>query len=125
MKAGKAFMNLDEGDELIAPTVITSDSSAIACLSEKGRLLVFGLNECKHLASGGKGVILMDLEKHEKLLAVQAISQKGVTVRGIGRASKTQEVSLSATNLIPHISKRARKGRNLESKLKPISLRKN
>jgi topoisomerase-4 subunit A len=125
MKAGKAFMNLDEGDELIAPTVISSDSSAIACLSEQGRLLVFGLNECKHLASGGKGVILMDLEKGEKLLAVQAISQKGVTVSGIGRASKPQEVSLSATNLAPHIGKRARKGRKLESKLKPDGLKVN
>lgn len=123
IKAGKAFMNLDEGDELIAPTVIASDSSAIACLSENGRLLVFGLNECKHLASGGKGVILMDLEVGEKLLAVQAVSERGVTVIGTGRTGNAQEVSLSAANLAPHIGKRARKGRKLESKLKPVGLR--
>ena len=67
----------------------------------------------------------MDLEPGEKLLAVQTISQKGVTVAGIGRAAKPQEVSLSATNLAPHINKRARKGRVLESKLKPVSLRAN
>ena len=125
MKAGKAFMNMDDGEELLAPGVVTSTSSAIACLSEKGRLLVFGLNEIKHLGSGGKGVILMELEAGEKLLAVQVISQKGVTVSGIGRASKPQEVSLSATNLTPHIHKRARKGRALESKLKPTNLKAN
>jgi topoisomerase-4 subunit A len=125
MKAGKAFMNMDDGEELLAPGVVTSTSSAIACLSEKGRLLVFGLSEIKHLSSGGKGVILMELEAGEKLQAVQVISQKGVTVCGIGRASKPQEVSLSAANLAPHIHKRARKGRSLESKLKPTNLKAN
>ena len=109
----------------LAAGVVTSTSSAIACLSEKGRLLVFGLNEIKHLGSGGKGVILMELEAGEKLMAVQVISQKGVTVSGIGRASKPQEVSLSASNLQPHIHKRARKGRALESKLKPTNLKAN
>jgi topoisomerase-4 subunit A len=48
-----------------------------------------------------------------------------VTVSGIGRAAKPQEVSLSATNLAPHIQKRARKGKALESKLKPSGLRAN
>ncbi len=125
MRAGKSFMNLDEGDEIIEPCVVNPGSSAIACLSEHGRLLVFGLNEIKHLSSGGKGVILMDLEKGEKLQAVQVISQKGITVRGIGRAAKYQEISLSATQLAPHIQKRARKGKKLESKLKAVGLKSN
>ena len=123
MRAGKAFMNLDEGDEIIAPCVVNPGSSAIACLSENGRLLVFGLNEIKHLSSGGKGVILMELDQGEKLQAVKVISQKGITVYGIGRASKPQEISLSAANLAPHIHKRARKGKKLESKLKPLGLK--
>lgn len=125
MKAGKAFMNLGEGEELLPPAVVAADSSAIACLSEKGRLLVFGLNTIKHLSSGGKGVILMALENGEKLMAALTITQKGVTVSGIGRASKPQEISLSATNLAPHIHKRAHKGRGLESKLKPTGLKAN
>ena len=125
MKAGKAFMQVEDGHELLAPGIVNSAGSAIACLSEKGRLLVFGLAEIKHLSSGGKGVILMDLEPGEKLLAAQVISQKGVTVSGIGRASKPQEISLSASNLALHIQKRARKGRNLDSKLKPLALKAN
>ena len=125
MKAGKAFMTLDDGDEPLSPTAVAEDASAIACLSEKGRLLVFGLNEIKQLSSGGRGVILMELEDKEKLLAATAISQKGVKVHGIGRGGKAQEVSLSASGLANHIGKRARKGKALEAKVKAQSLQKN
>ncbi|MFA9275123.1 MAG: DNA topoisomerase IV subunit A [Candidatus Aquirickettsiella gammari] len=125
MKAGKAFMTLEDGDEPLAPTSIADDASAIACLSEKGRLLVFGLAEIKQLSSGGRGVILMELEPKEKLIATTAISQKGVKVSGIGRAAKPQEVSLSASGLALHIGKRARKGKLLESKIKANHLSKN
>ncbi len=122
IKGGKSFITLDEGDEPLPPKPVGNNASAIACLSAKGRLLVFGLDEIKTLSSGGRGVILMDLEKNEKLLAAQPISQKGVVVAGTGRASKLQEVSLSAAGLSNHIGKRARKGKLLEAKLKPIAL---
>lgn len=122
IKAGKAFITLDDGDEPVAPRLVTSDASAIACLSEKGRLLVFGLDEVKTLSGGGRGVILMELEKNEKLLSAQPISQKGVIVSGTGRGGKAQEVTLSANALGNHIGKRARKGKALESKIKPAGL---
>lgn len=122
MKAGKAFMTLDAQDLPLPPALIQADASAIACLSEKGRLLVFGLNEIKQLASGGRGVILMELESNEKLLGVKAISQKGLRVVGIGRASKPQELLLSASSLAIHIGKRARKGKLLESKIKALEV---
>jgi len=64
----------------------------------------------------------MDLEKNEKLLAAQAISQRGVIVSGAGRGGKAQEVLLSASGLAPHIGKRARKGKALESKVKATTL---
>jgi len=112
VKGGKAFVTLDEGDLPLTPRPLPANASAVACLSEKGRLLVFGLDELKTLASGGRGVILMELEKGEKLLAAQAITQKGVLVSGIGRGGKAQEVSLSAVALGPHIGKRARKARH-------------
>ena len=118
---GKAFMTLEAGDEPLAPKIIAQKSSALACLSEKGRLLVFGLDEVKPLTSG-RGVILMELEPKEKLLAAQPISQRGVIVTGIGRGGKAQEVALSASGLAPHIGKRARKGRALESKIKAAGL---
>jgi len=121
-KGGKSFITLDEGDKPLTPRVVASNASAIACLSEKGRLLVFGLDEIKTLSGGGRGVILMELEKNEKLLAAQPISQRGVVVSGTGRGGKVQDVTLSASGLAIHIGKRARKGRALEAKLKPVTL---
>ncbi len=122
IKAGKAFITLDEGDEPLTPRTVASNASAIACLSEKGRLLVFGLDELKTLSGGGRGVILMELEKNEKLLAAQPISQKGVVVSGTGRGGKAQDLSLSAASLAAHIGKRARKGKVLDAKIKPAAL---
>ena len=118
---GKAFMTMEEGDEPLPPKVIVAKATALACLSGQGRLLVFGLDEVKALTSG-RGVILMDLEPKEKLLAAQPVSQRGVVVTGIGRASKVQEVALSASGLAPHIGKRARKGKALESRIKAAGL---
>ena len=45
-----------------------------------------------------------------------------VVVSGIGRAAKPQEVSLGATALTEHFGKRARKGKALASKVKPVSM---
>jgi topoisomerase-4 subunit A len=122
IKAGKAFMTLDEGDEPLAPRPLFDGVGAIACLSEKGRLLVFGLDEIKQLSGGGRGVILMELDKNEKLIAAQPISQRGVIVSGTGRGGKPQELALSASGLTGHIGKRARKGKSLESRIKPTLL---
>ncbi|GGC09629.1 DNA topoisomerase 4 subunit A [Oxalicibacterium flavum] len=121
-RGGKSFITLDDGDEPLAPRAVAADASAIACLSEKGRLLVFGLDEIKTLTAGGRGVILMDLENNEKLIAAQPISQRGVLVSGSGRGGKAQEVALSASGLAVHIGKRARKGKLLESKIKAQTL---
>lgn len=121
-RGGKSFITLDEGDEPLTPRPVTAGASAIACLSEKGRVLVFGIDEIKSLTAGGRGVILMELEKNEKLLAAQPISQRGVIVSGIGRGAKAQEILLSASGLAVHIGKRARKGKGLESKIKATTL---
>ena len=123
LKGGKAFMTLDEGAVPLPPRVIGPNASALACLSEKGRLLVFGMDELKTLSNGGRGVILMELEDKEKLLAVQPISQKGVTVLGTWAGAKPREVDLSASALALHIGKRARKGKVLAAKIKVQALR--
>ncbi|MEO7030997.1 MAG: DNA gyrase C-terminal beta-propeller domain-containing protein, partial [Herbaspirillum sp.] len=121
-KGGKAFMTLDSGTLPLVPQALAADASALACLSSSGRLLVFGLAEIKTLASGGRGVKLMELEANDKLLALQVISQRGVRVLGTGRGGKQQEIHLSATALGAHIGKRARKGKLLAAKIKPTTL---
>lgn len=116
-------MTMEAGDEPLMPRVIAKNSSAIACLSEQGRLLVFGLDEIKMQPGGGRGVTLMELDAKEKLIAAQPISQKGVRVIGISsRAAKPQDLNLSAASLAIHIGKRARKGKLLASRMKPAQL---
>jgi topoisomerase-4 subunit A len=122
IRGGKSFITVENNDLPLAPRIIGAKASAVACLSEHGRLLVFGLEELKTLTAGGRGVTLMDLEDKEKLIVAQPISQKGVVVFGAGRAGKPQQVALSASGLALHFGKRARKGKALESKLKASGL---
>ena len=122
LKGGKSFITLDDGDVPLEPKVIPAAASAVACLTEGTRLLVFGLDEMKTLTKGGTGVKLIELEGKDKLLAVQPITQRGVVVSGIGRGAKPQDVSLGATGLADHFGKRSRKGKALASKLKPIKM---
>lgn len=122
-KGGKSFMTMEAGDEPLMPRVMGKNASAIACLSENGRLLVFGLDEIKMQPGGGRGVTLMELDAKEKLVAAQPVSQKGVRVIGISsRAAKPQELNLSAASLAIHIGKRARKGKLLASRMKASQL---
>ncbi len=122
-KGGKSFMTLDEGDEPLMPRVVGANASAIACLSERGRVLVFGLGEIKTQPGGGRGVILMELDDGEKLLAAQPISQKGVKVTGSGqRSGKPQDSNLTGAELANHFGKRARKGKLLASRMKAADL---
>ena len=118
LKGGKAFITLDDGALPLAPRVVADNASAVACLSEKGRLLVFGMDELKTLSNGGRGVTLMELEEKEKLLAVQPITQKGVIVTGTWAAPSRARCRCRRPAWQPHFGKRARKGKPLVAKVK-------
>ncbi len=121
-KGGKSFMTLDTGDEPVKPGVIPKGAKSIACLSANGRLLVFGIDEIKNQPGGGRGVILMELDVDEKLLAAEAIV-KSVKVVGVApRSGKAAESVLSGADLTHHAGKRARKGKLLASRMKATHL---
>jgi topoisomerase-4 subunit A len=122
LKGGKSFITLDAGAVPLPPRVIAEKASAVACLSEKGRVLVFGMDEVKVLTNGGRGVILQHLEPKEKLLAAQPITQKGVNVIGTWAGTKPRVVELFASGLEPHFGKRALKGKPLVQKVKALGL---
>jgi topoisomerase-4 subunit A len=122
LKGGKSFITLDDGAVPLAPRVVADNAGAIACLSEKGRVLVFGIDEMKVLTNGGRGVTLMELEPKETLLAAQPISPKGLNVNGTWAGDKPRTVELFGVGLEPHFGKRARKGKPLSAKLKAKDL---
>jgi topoisomerase-4 subunit A len=118
-KAGKQFLTLDEPAVPLAPLVVQpSTDSLVACLSSLGRLLVFEAAELRQLAGGGRGVILMDLQLGETLLAAQPCGTAGLRVSGTGRGGKPAEIELKGKALEAYRGKRARKGKTLEIKFK-------
>ncbi|HEX8602626.1 MAG TPA: DNA topoisomerase IV subunit A [Pseudoduganella sp.] len=123
-KSGKSFLTLEDGARPLAPSVVLPEASAIAVVSEKARLLVFGMDEMKVLSNGGRGVTLMELEPKEKLVAACAITQKGVTVLGIGNAQKAKEERMTPNALAEgeHFGKRAKKGKPMPTRIKPTGL---
>ncbi len=119
-KSGKAFMTLEKGEKVLTPA--RAAGNAIAALSQKGRLLLFAATEMKTLAKG-RGLIVMDLERGEELLAVAVNEGTAVTVLGTGRGGKPSEQLLKGAELQKHRLHRARKGCLIAAKIKPSSLR--
>ena len=122
LKGGKSFITLNDGATPLPPRIVTDTCGAIACLSEKGRVLVFGIDEMKVLTNGGRGVTLMELEPKEAMLAAQPINQKGLNVIGTWAGDKARTVELFASGLEPHFGKRSRKGKALSARMKAHDL---
>ncbi|MBC8118952.1 MAG: DNA topoisomerase IV subunit A, partial [Burkholderiaceae bacterium] len=120
-RAGKQFINVDVGAEPLRPQLADPASDhSIACLSEHGRVLVFDAAELKALSGGGRGVTLIDLDEGEKLIVALPVSDRGAVVTATrGSAGKPAELRLSGTVLTSQRGHRGRKGKRIDSKLKP------
>ena len=120
-KGGKQFINVDEGAEPLRPQPFdAARETGLACLSGKGRVLVFGLSEVKAQPGGGRGVKLMDLDDGEKLLIALPVSKAGAVLRAVkGTAARPVEAALSGAALEAQRGHRARKGKMVDPKLKP------
>jgi topoisomerase-4 subunit A len=123
VKAGKAFMTIDEGATPLTPMPVLPGATKVACLSSNGRLLVFDVDEMKTLSGGGRGVILMALDPKETLRQALAIDARGLVLIGTGRGGKARDEKLAGAALEAHVGKRARKGRAPESTIKVTELR--
>ncbi|MDB5806454.1 MAG: topoisomerase subunit [Betaproteobacteria bacterium] len=112
VKGGKSFMKLGEKDEPLRPALIGADMKRVVTITEKKRLLAFALEEVNTL-SGGRGVILQELELKDRLQAIAVIGQPGVVVEGAGRGGKEFNITLAGRDLATYVAKRARKGKLL------------
>ena len=84
-------------------------------------MLVFDVGEMRQV-SRGRGVIIMGLEEGEQLLSAGVFNGKSLAVTGVSRGGKEKELVLSGEKLRHHMGHRARMGRVLPEKLKPIAL---
>ncbi|TAL54867.1 DNA topoisomerase IV subunit A [Pandoraea sp.] len=122
VKAGKAFMTIDDGAAPLRPAPVWQGAHQLACLSADGRVLVCELDEIKSLSGGGRGLTLIDLGGKETLLQALPIGPGGLVLFGVGRGGKPQQATLAGEALTPHLGKRARRGRAPATKFKVTDL---
>ncbi len=117
-RAGKAFMTLEKGEKVLSPTPVIGDW--ICALSDNGRILVFPTTEMKE-QSGGRGIIVMGLDKDATLAAVAVPdNEAGLTVTGIVRGGRESTQTIRPNQLELWRHRRARKGMALPTRIKPI-----
>ena len=120
-KAGKQFITVDKETILAPVPYIAGPHTIIASVSAAGRMLVFLLADMKHLSGGGKGVIIMGLAEGDTLAATQVIYKPELKVVGMV-GSKEQQVKLTGAGLQEYFGARARGGKNLPTKMKPVRI---
>lgn len=102
-KAGKAFLTVEEGANILSP-ILVAGCDHLGALSSDGRLLVFPMEQMKRL-SGGKGVQVIGLKDNETLKAVIAVQGAQVVIRGTFRNKEKMLMSDER-----HFGQRARRG---------------
>ena len=115
-RGGKSFLSLEEGEMSLPPSPIDAQTQ-VACLSSAGRLLVFGLDELKLQANGGRGLTLIDLDAKDSLTSITAFGDV-LRVTGTGRGGKPRDEVLKGAPLALHVNRRARKGKALAVTMK-------
>lgn len=113
VRGGRTFVRLNEGASLLPVMTGLPEKTHVACLSARGRLIVFDANELRRLTNGGLGVMLMKLDAGESLLDATLVDESGVIVSGTGRGGKKRETLISKRSLADYILHRARKGRTV------------
>jgi topoisomerase IV subunit A len=121
-RAGREFMSIEEGEAPVQPFMFEpAERSYVAAVAAGGRMLLFPLAELKYM-SKGRGVIVMGLEKEEKLLAVAVSDEPRLVVLGTS-GGREKEIEIADAKLWHYAGHRARMGRVLPNKLKPSVLK--
>jgi topoisomerase-4 subunit A len=113
-RGGKSFLALEGDEKPLPPAMVTEATVRVACLTLSGRLLVFGVDELKVQAKGGRGLTLVDLDPKDALVSVAAFAE-ALRIQGTGRGDKPRDEVLRATALEPYLGRRARKGRRQDA----------
>ncbi len=136
-KAGKAFVTCNAGESLCKPSlvsgaqgrVVTPGTAAalvlpathVACASTGGRILTFEITELKSMATGGRGLMLLDLETKDTLAGAAAYT-RSIRIEGIGRGGKERDETLEIRSLNNARAARGRKGKAADLGFKPTGI---
>jgi topoisomerase-4 subunit A len=122
IRAGKSFMTIQEGDEVLRPALVPDEPEMAVTLSANGRMLLFPADELKELARG-RGITLMGLDPEEKMAAVGFCKAKAVEIVGTTKSGNEKTVRVAGADLKKYIVHRARKGCLLPGKITPTTVR--
>ncbi|MBP7564889.1 MAG: DNA topoisomerase IV subunit A [Burkholderiaceae bacterium] len=128
-KGGKSFIAVGEGETVCRPSPVSGTSGAtplaaathVACASTGGRILTFEIGELKAMASGGRGLLLIDLEARDSLAGAAAYT-RSVRIEGIGRGGKERDDTLEIRSLNNARAARGRKGKAADLGFKPTAI---
>ncbi len=121
VRAGKTFMTVEEGAEVLRPARVPEKPVMAVTLSGNGRMLLFDASELKELARG-RGITLMGLDDKEKMKSVGFSDGKSVNVAGTTRNGKEKIARVAGAELQKYVVRRARKGCLLPGKLVPAAV---
>jgi topoisomerase-4 subunit A len=124
-KGGKAFITCGPDDTVCRPSPANVAPQAaathVACASTGGRILTFEISELKAMATGGRGLMLMDLEAKDTLAGAAAYT-RSIKIEGLGRGGKERDEVLEIRSLNNARAARDRKGKAADLGFKPTTI---
>ncbi|BEV72751.1 DNA topoisomerase IV subunit A [Paludibacterium sp. THUN1379] len=116
VKAGKAFITLEQGDDVLAPVRVPTDIAQVdlqlVAAADNGRLLAFSAGELRDLAKG-RGLMLMQLDEGERLTAIGLARGDRVQLSVLSVRGKAGEEKVA---LAEYLGRRAKRGKLLPKK---------
>jgi len=112
-KSGRRFGRTKEGDEIIV--VMPADGDTITAATAESKVLAFPADELPELAGAGRGVILMRLDKSDRLIGAvcHALDSPPIAIADDGSERRFH---------LPELAHRAQKGRKALKRFKPVEL---
>lgn len=132
-RGGKSFISCAPGEMVCKPspanvppqpgapvTPANSPATHVACVSSSRRILTFPIGELRPQANGGRGLMLMDLDKKETLAGAAAYV-RSVILRGTFRGKERDE-TLEVRSLNNAAGARNSKGKPGNFTFEPVSI---
>ena len=112
-KSGRRFARTKEGDEILV--VGPADGDTITAATAAGKVLAFPAEELPELAGVGRGVILMRIDKSDRLIGAicHVLDQPPIAVADDGSERRFH---------LPEVAHRAHKGRKALQRFKAVDL---
>lgn len=113
VRTGRAFVKLNDGESICGMALVEPGWPLLGCITRKKRFIVFPADEIRRVASGGKGVALLELDSDDRLTHIGMLDERGVRFFGIGRGGVHRDLAYGRRAMPGLITRRGRRGKIL------------